>query len=289
MKNKAIVVLVSGLLVLSPLALATAAPSPDAAKLAVVIGISEYQGRTKPTPGSAGDAAIVRQALLNNGWADENIKMLVNGDATAANVRGAMNWLVDNSTDTSFSVFAFSGHVKQKGGDEDRDGEGNDEFLWLRDNLFIPDGELAERMRAVRGDAWINIAGCEAAGFDDGISGPRKLFTAASQEDQKGYERGDWQMSVFNGLMVDQGLIQGTGDVDGNGTVSIQEAFNHAAAEAPVMTAGQRLGPQDPFIAGGDGPEWFLSPPTPKPSVEGGGGGLLNELLGGGGLLGGLL
>ena len=289
--RKAILVLVSGLLVLSPLALAKAAPADDAEKWAVVIGISQYQGRTKPTPGSAGDAAIVREALLRNGWADDRIKMLVNEEATAANIRDAMRWLVDNSTDTSFSVFAYSGHVKQMEGDRDGDGEGNDEFLWPHDNRFIADGELAASMRALRGDAWINIAGCEAAGFDDQVSSPRRLFTAASQEVEKGYERGDWQMSVFNGLMVDQGFLQGTGDADGNGAVSIQEAFNHAAAVAPEMTKDQRFGPQHPYIAGGDGTEWFLSPPPPPPappSAADDDEGLLDGLLRGelGGLLG---
>ncbi len=289
--RKAILVLVSGLLVLSPLALAEAAPSDDAEKWAVVIGISQYQGRTKPTPGSAGDAAIVREALLRNGWADERIKMLVNEEATAANIRDAMRWLVDNSTDTSYSAFAYSGHVKQMDGDQDGDGEGNDEFLWPHDNRFIADGEVAASMTALRGDAWINISGCEAAGFDDGISSPRRLFTAASQEIEKGYERGDWQKSVFNGLMVDQGFLQGTGDTDGNGAVSIQEAFNHAAAVAPEMTKDQRFGPQHPYIAGGDGTEWFLSPPPPPPappSATANDDGLLDDLLGGqlGGLLG---
>ena len=286
--RKAILVLVSGLLVASPLALAKAAPAGDAEKWAVVIGISQYQGRTKPTPGSAGDADIVREALLRNGWADDRIKMLVNGEATAANIRDAMRWLVDNSTETSYSVFAYSGHVKQMDGDRDGDGEGNDEFLWPHDNRFIADGELATSMRALRGDAWINISGCEAAGFDDQVSSPRRLFTAASQEIEKGYERGDWQKSVFNGLMVDQGFLQGTGDADGNGAVSIQEAFNHAAAGAPEMTKDQRFGPQHPYIAGGDGTEWFLSPPPPPPAAASDDEGLLDGLLNGqlGGLLG---
>ena len=283
--NKAIVALVSSLLVLSPLALAAAAPSADAEKWAVVIGISDYAGATVSTPGSAGDAAKVREAMVGNGWPEANIRTLVDGEATEGAIREAMDWLVDNSSDTSFSVFAYSGHVKQMSGDQDGDGEDNDEFLWPHDNNFISDGDFAERMRAIRGDAWINIAGCEAAGFDDGASGPRKLFTAASQEVEKGYERADWQMSVFNGLMVDQAMLQGRGDVDGNGAVSIQEAFDIAAAEAPVMTEGQRYGPQHPYIAGGDGPQWFLSPPPPPPAaaaVEDGESGLL----GGSGLLG---
>lgn len=279
--KKILVALVAMLVIGSPLAVASAVPSPNAKKTAVVIGISEYQGATKSTPGSAGDAAIMRDALLRNGWEDANIKLLVNEAATAANIRGALQWLVDQSSDDGYSVFAYSGHVKQKPGDEDNDGEIHDEFIWPHDNAFISDGELANSFRALRGDAWISIAGCESAGFDDGVASPRRLFTGASQEVEKGYERPDWKLSVYNGLMVDQGLLQGQGDVDGNGAVSIQEAFNHAAAGAPEMTAGQRYGPQHPYIAGGDGPEWFLSPPEPEPAVTPGeSNGLLDDLLG---------
>jgi hypothetical protein len=295
--RRMVVAVVSALLVLSPLALAGAAPAGDAPRFAVVIGISQYQGATRPTPGSAGDAAIIREALLRDGWADENIRMLVNEAATAGAIRDALRWLVDTSSERSFSVFAYSGHVKQLTGDRDGDGEGNDEFLWPHDNQFIADGELAQGLRQLRGDAWINISGCEAAGFDDGVSSPRRLFTAASQEVEKGYERGDWAQSVFNGLMVQQALLDGRGDADGNGTVSIQEAFDHAARIAPEMTAEQRFGPQHPYIAGGDGSEWFLSPPAPPSQAPAGGnvldrllggatGGLTDDLPGGGGLLG---
>ncbi len=170
--KKLLVGLLAGLLVASPLAVASAAPQAPAKKTAVVIGIGEYQGATKSLPGSAGDAAIIREALLRNGWQDANIKMLVNEAATAANIRDAMRWLVDQSADDSFSVFAYSGHVKQQEGDQDGDGEGNDEFIWPHDNAFISDGELAASLRALRGDAWISMAGCESAGFDDGVSSP---------------------------------------------------------------------------------------------------------------------
>ncbi|MBW3579688.1 MAG: caspase family protein [Actinobacteria bacterium] len=285
MKRKVMLALLSGLLVLSPLAAASAAPSPQAERWALVIGISQYQGRTQPTPGSAGDAAIVREALLRNGWPDDHILMLVNEAATADAIRNGLAWLVERSTDESFAVFSYSGHVKQKPNDQARDGdqEGNDEFIWPTDNLHIADGELAGYLRQVKGDSWVTIAGCEAAGFDDGVSGPRTLFTAASQEDQKGYERGDWQQSVFNGLLFDQALLNGAGDADGDRAVSIQEAFDHAAREAPEMTKDQRFGPQNPYIAGGDGTPWFLSPPAPPRAESSGDGdsGLLGDLLGG--------
>ncbi|MEO7442671.1 MAG: hypothetical protein ABIW46_03980, partial [Acidimicrobiales bacterium] len=56
--------------------------------------------------------------------------------------------------------------------------------------------------------------------------------------------------------------------------VSIQEALAYAAREAPIMTAKQSKGPQNPQIRGGDGQPWFLgippappAPPSPPPAA----------------------
>ena len=243
---------------------AQAAPPPSE-RSALVVGISKYAGRTKPTVGGAGDAADFREALRRAGWRDDQMMVLTDGAATAAGIRTGLRWLRERSGDSSFSVFHYSGHVKLQGRDRDRDGEALDEYLWPHDNRFISDRELADQLRGVRGRLWVDIAGCEAAGFDDGLSGPSRLFTASSGETEKSYERPDWANSVFTGLMVDQGMLQGRADADRNRHVSIQEAFRLAAREAPGMTARQKKGPQHPFIAGGDGSDWFLQPPPPPP------------------------
>ncbi|MEO7836579.1 MAG: caspase family protein [Acidimicrobiales bacterium] len=244
-----------------------AAPANGDDRWALVIGISKHAGRTKGTVGGAGDAEAVREALRRAGFADNQTMVLVDGAATAANIRRGLAWLRTNSSDRTFSMFHYSGHVLQKGGDRDRDGEALDEYLMPHDSRnLISDRELSEQLRAVRGWLWADIAGCESAGFDEGgLSSPRRLVTASSQEHEKSYERPDWRRSVFTGLLVDQGLLGGQGDSDRSGMVSIQEAFRHAARLAPEITARQRLGPQHPYIAGGDGAEWFLRPPAPPP------------------------
>lgn len=275
-----------GTLVLAPLGLseapvAAAARSPQAGsdRWALVVGITDYAGRTHSTVAGADDAADFRELLLRNGFADDHVRVLTERQATAAGIRDGLRWLVDHSSPTSFSVFHFSGHVKQLGGDRDRDGEGTDEFLWPSDNRFIADGELATAARSLRGLAWVDIAGCEAAGFDDGISSPDRLFTASSGEAEKSYEHPDWHNSVFTGIEVDQAFLQGRGDADGNGKVSIQEAFALAQEQAPRITARQRRGAQHPVLAGGDGGAWYLdgppAPPPPPPSARGGCGQIL--------------
>jgi hypothetical protein len=248
---------------------ASAAPAPTAEKWALVVGISEYDGATRDTLGGANDAAIVQKTLLANGWSGDRIKMLVDGDATAANIVAGMDWLVQNSSPTSFSVFHFSGHTKQAdAGHSGGDQEQFHEFLWGRDNQFVSDREVGARMRALQGHAWVNMSNCEAAGFEDGFAGPTKLFTAASREDEKGYERYETKKSIFTQLMVEDALLGGAGDADRNGKVSLQEAFAHAAAGAPALSAGGEYGPQHPVLSGGDGGQWFLNTPAPaKPSL----------------------
>jgi hypothetical protein len=243
-------------------------PGPDSAtSWAVVIGIQDYQGKTHDTYGGRGDAAAFMEVLRRTGWNRDHVMYLVDGAATATAMRNAMQWLGDRSGPNTFSVFHYSGHVKQQG-------VGN-EFLWSVDNQFIRNTDFGGFMQRVQGRAWIDIAGCEAAGFDKGISSPSRLFSAASRVNEKGYEDPDWRQSVWTGLSVDHGILQGAADANHNGVVTVQEAVRYGEARAPSMTTGQRNGPQHPVIAGGDG-DWSLgrpAPPPPPPGSNSGGGG----------------
>jgi hypothetical protein len=253
-------VLASLLLVTVLSGVAGASPPTGSPRWALLVGIDHFEGATRPNSGAVGDAEAMRDLLLQSGWPADHIRVLTDGAATAADVREGLRWLADNSSDTSFSVFSYSGHVKQ---------EGTTEYLWPHDNRFIADTELADNLRQVKGWEWVQIAGCEAAGFDEGIAGPQRLVTASSQESEKSYELPpEIGRSVFGNLMVDNGLAQ----AKAAGTpMSIQEAFRRAADQAPGFTAGQSQGAQNPYIAGGDGQDWFLSgttapaPPPPPP------------------------
>jgi hypothetical protein len=240
---------------------ATAAPAPSA-RWALLVGVNDYAAPTHDTVGAVGDVDDLHAYLVRAGFAEDHIRVLKDGQASAQAIRDGLRWLGDVSTDTSLAVFHYSGHVKQAAAN-DGDGEALDELLWGADNRFVPDGELAQWVHRIRGRSWTDIAGCEAAGFDDGISGPTRLFTSSSLEHEKSYERPDWPNSVFTGLMVDEGMLRKQADADGSTRVSIQEAFRYAEVRAPQMTAGQSAGPQHPLLAGGDGTDWYLSIPKP--------------------------
>lgn len=261
-------VLSAPLAMLLPDGPASAGPSAAGPRSALIVGVGKHVGnRPKPTVGGAGDAAAFREVLRRAGWHDTDVRVLVNEGATAANIRAGLQWLQERSSEGSFTVFHYSGHVLQANGDPDRDGEARDEFLVPYDaRSLIADRELSNRLRGVRGWLWTDISGCEAAGFDEGgLSGPRRLFTGSSAEHEKSYERPDWKMSVYTGLSTEYAVLQNQGDANRDGVVSIHEAFRYAEREAPVMTARQRKGAQHPYLSGGDGSEWFLRPPAPPP------------------------
>ena len=245
------------------------APGPEAGKQwAVLVGVSKYHSPTKPTVGSAGDVAAIVEAMRRAGWDRSHIKTLVDGEATGAAIRAAMQWLVDRSGPDTFTVFHYSGHVKQKSVGQ--------EFLWSVDNQFIANTDFGAVMRQLRGRAWVDIAGCEAGGFEQGIPSPSRLFTASSKVTEKSYEHPQWKQSIWTGLTIAQGMNEGMADSNKDGRVSIKEAARRGIENAPHMTKSQSKGPQHPFMAGGDADGWFLgtpAPPPPPPKPEGGGGG----------------
>ena len=251
------VVALAGALVLSALFVfpgGAQAVTPAANKWALIMGIDTFQGSTRPNFGGAADAADMREALLRAGFPPDHIRVLTDSGARAADIRAGLAWLVANSTPTSFSVLSYSGHVLQRG---------TTEYLWPHDNAHIPDTELAASMKALKGHAWVNISGCESAGFDEGVAGPTRLFTAASQANEKGYEWPAGKVSVFSMYLVRKGMLAGEADFNRDGRVSVQEGFRLAAERAPAFTAHAAQGPQHPYIAGGDGKELFLDDPFP--------------------------
>lgn len=238
------------------------------------MAVSAHANNRPAAPlGAGGDGAGFRDILRRAGWADDSIRLITGSAATAGNIRAGLDWLRDRSTDSSFSVFHYSGHVYQRPGDPDRDGEALDEFIVPFDNQVIVDRELGNRLASIRGWLWSDINGCESNGFNEGgLHSDRRLFTGSSEEHQKSYEQPEWRMSVYTGLMT-RAAQDGTSDTNRDGVISIQEMFRVTERDTPRITAGQRKGVQNPVIFGGGGQEWFLSgppgPPPPPPAVPG--------------------
>lgn len=227
---------------------------------AVLVGIDDYDSPTHPTYGGDGDVAAFQALLSQAGWSSSHIMVLTEQQATAQNITSAIRWLVGKSNPSSFSLFHYSGHVYENGG--------NEKYLWGVDNNFISDSQFGSDIQPLQGRAWIDIAGCESATFNQGISNNERYFTASSEANQKSYEEPSWHESVWSGLLADRGMTQHEA---GSGPLSIQNAVIWAQNAAQQMTASQQpYGAQVPYAVGGTG-EWYLgpsfAPPPPPPPV----------------------
>jgi hypothetical protein len=227
--------------------------APPEKRFAFIAGITNYRAPTHDTIGAANDARFIAALLERNGWLPENIRVVTDGEATGAAIRSGLAWLASKSTPGTFTLFHYSGHVKQVGGTEK---------LWPVDRAFIPDTELASVLGRGTGKMWVDIAGCEAGGFMPGLPSSRVLFSGSSRSDQKSYEYPEWGESIWTGLLFDIGTGQGGADADHNGRVTAGEALRYATYYAQALTRGQRpYGPQSPQVAGDPIRGWTLADP----------------------------
>lgn len=228
-----------------------AAPSD---RYAFLVGVQDYRRPTVDTIGSRKDVEFIRSMLLSSGWQNANIRVVVDGQATGRAIREGMAWLAANSRPGTFSLFHYSGHVKQHGGVSDS--------LWPVDRDFIRDTQVTAALRKVQGRLWVDIAGCEGASFMDGLPSDRVLFSGSSKAVEKSYEYPPWGMSVWTGLVFDLSLRQGQADADKDGRTTIGEALRYSQYYAQAITLGQRPhGRQTPQFAGAPDLGWTLADP----------------------------
>ncbi len=102
------------------------------ARRALLVGINDYQG-INDLRGCINDVTNMRNILKRYlGFANEDIRVLVDNRATKANILYRLSWMVKNAKPGDFLVFHFSGHGSQI---RDRDG---DELRDRMDELICP-------------------------------------------------------------------------------------------------------------------------------------------------------
>jgi hypothetical protein len=222
-------------------------------RYAFLVGVTRYRKPTHDTIAGAQDVQFLRSLLLASGWRAENIRMVTDRQATGVAVRAGLQWLAGKSTPGTFTLFHFSGHVKQSGGHEK---------LWPYDRDFVPDTYLASTLGRGTGKLWVDIAGCEAGGFMEDLPSSRVLVSTSSKATQKSYEFPEWGESVWSGLVWDLGLAQGQADANRNGITTVGEALRWATYYGQAITLRQRpYGRQTPQVAGDPVRGWTLDDP----------------------------
>ena len=225
-----------------------------AQRFALLVGITHYQRPTHDTIGGAGDVRLFRSMLLEAGWLPQNVHVLTDAQATGVALRAQLRWLAAHSRPGTFTLFHYSGHVMQLGGDH--------EALWPVNSDIVDDAALAAVLGNGRGRMWVDIAGCEADSFAAGLASPRVLFTGSSQTTQKAYEYPPWGRSVWVGLLLDLGTRRRGADADHDGRVSVGEAIRYARYYAQGITLRQTpYGRQTPVVLGDRQLGWTLADP----------------------------
>jgi len=202
------------------------------AKYAVVIGISDYDGYQYDLDYCDDDARDLYDALVNvYGFSPNNIELLIDHQATHANILAAVDWLLASEVAGDTVVFAYSGHGS-RGRAADGDSERTDECIIPWELSALWDGILAQRFAQLDStDAWISFDSCYAGGMDDpGTAGSGHVVTMACSESSYSYEGGDVENGYYTYLMVELGMTEGLADSNGDGTVTVEEAYNYMKA-----------------------------------------------------------
>jgi hypothetical protein len=212
---------------------------PPAGRFAVIIGIVYPDQALGTIKYADRDARSLYDLLTGRmGYRPEDVTLLVNREATRANIIRALEELAgDPRVDSRSQVVIFySGHGLRNGPDSGlripergvsyalvpydyasfdyRQGEG---LIW--------DGELSRLLSGLRPrQMWISIDSCFSGGFDrPGISGPGRVVTMSSAADELSSEMDGAGHGVMSELMVDEGIAHG---------LSVEDSFARAAAQA---------------------------------------------------------
>jgi hypothetical protein len=204
---------------------AYAAGPKDGGVWAVVVGIDDYPGTDADLNAAVADARDVDSALAAYGVPVSHRLVLLDKQATADNIRGALTWMTARASADSTAVFFYSGHVRQVAGDPYHDGENVAEAIVAADGDNVYDGQVADLLRNLEArTAWIGIAACYGGGFDNALA-PGRILTAAAGENDVAYENSGLGHSYMVEYMVRRAMLQG------KAPGSVQDAFAWARAQ----------------------------------------------------------
>lgn len=162
-------------------------PGDPPSNLALLVGVGKYdKDALSPLPGCPNDVEDVKQLLTTRGFTEEDIKTLVNEQAThKAIVETFQEHLIGKSGQQSTVVFYFSGHGSQRpdepGGDE---ADGSDETICpydaRSDNKYdITDDEIAgllAQLRAKTRNVTVIFDSCHSGNATKGLMRARKAL-----------------------------------------------------------------------------------------------------------------
>ena len=118
-------------------------PAHRSRRKAVLIGIDRYR-HVSPLNGPVNDAKAMQSFILDVGFGERDIRMLLDLDATRGNILAAIDWLVERTDEGDEALLYFSGHgFQQRDENGDELDDRLDEALVPVDAVVREDGTLA--------------------------------------------------------------------------------------------------------------------------------------------------
>jgi hypothetical protein len=226
-------------------------------KVALLIGVSEYEPGLNPLPGAVKDVEAMQRVLAHpemGGFAEENITVLKNPQRQA--IEDDIYKLFDNRQKDDLLLFYFSGHgVKDESGNLYLSSRGT-----YKDNgkLVIPSAVAASylhgRINYSKSQRQVVILDCCFSGAiakgmsvkDDGtvnvkeqLGGKGRAILTSSTSTQYSFEQEGSELSIYTQYLV-EGIEKGAADQDNDGWISVDELHEYASSKvreaAPAMT-----------------------------------------------------
>jgi len=233
---------------------------------AVVVGINTYPN-VRQLKYAVNDAKIFYDHLVkHNHIPAENVTLLLNQEATLTKIKSTLGtYLKSMAGKDDMVVIFFAGHGATERDAFSPDGDGLEKYLLPFDvdlkDLYataLPMGELSrifDRIRSERlifiadacysgasGGRTISMAGMRASiseAFMDRIAGGKgRVVITASGANEVSAEKDELQHGVFTYFLIEG--LKGAADIDKDGLVTVDEAYNYVSEHVPQATAQEQ-------------------------------------------------
>ena len=191
--------------------------------IALLVGVSDYGGRTNNLPNTDADARELYNSLRSAGLLHPASQLLVNDQATTKNVANAFSRAAAQAGPNDMFLFFFSGHGNQVDVPVTAaELDGRAETLELYDEA-ITDAQIRPLFDGVRARmSMVVIDACFAGGFRNLISRPNVMGLFSSEEDLTSLVADRFKAGGFLSYFLRAGL-QGDADDDGDRIVTAGE------------------------------------------------------------------
>jgi len=214
-----------------------------AKKYAIIIGIADYKGTINDLNYCDDDAQDFNNVLLNKyGWEKNQITLLINGEATKTAIFEAIDDVTKKAKENDEVIFFYSGHGGNSNHDADYDEEKRDECIVPWEDSFdslIWDGELKEAFEDCLSKRIMFYFDCCYSGGMTDLAGEGRLICMACRENQLSVETSPWEIwenGQFTYYFVEEGMSTDKADVNNDGMVTFEEAFDYAKANCLRQT-----------------------------------------------------